>query len=273
MPDCVKVVRMLGIGRKVEANDTLLVGHCGEVLVAVMEVGGIGCIGAYFVKPVCSLYGVAQAPSPASEVPAAATVAASATSFTTAGPVVPETVAKAVVTAAEKTPVIPVRVKRLEKVVTVPPAVAVEIIPKKLLSVSSIRSRASYQSYYAFVVEPPVPTGIVTDNELALNVPVDMEYSCCGAVFDPVYRSSWYAERSAIDGASPESSQVTVNAVPPLTLAPAAGTVNSGYAKTAGTNAAKPRRAFEERMAIAFQMSDCAMIRKVNDSREMFMYW
>jgi hypothetical protein len=127
-------VTILGIGKYVLANTTLEVGHNGTVFVAVIAVGGTGCIGAYFVKPVCSLYGVPHAP--ASVVPDAAPLAALATLLTVAGPAVPETLARAVVTAAEKVPVMPVRVKRLEKFVTVPPAVAVEIIPRKLSFIS-----------------------------------------------------------------------------------------------------------------------------------------
>jgi hypothetical protein len=52
---CVSVVTMLGIGKNVLANTTLLVGHNGAVFVAVIEVGGTGCMGAYFVRPVCRL--------------------------------------------------------------------------------------------------------------------------------------------------------------------------------------------------------------------------
>jgi hypothetical protein len=59
-----------------------------------------------------------------------------------------------------------------------------------------------------------------------------------------------------MDGASPESVQVTVKAVPPGTLAPAAGAVNSGYAKAAGKIAARKTRAFDERMAIVWKTSD-----------------
>jgi hypothetical protein len=113
------------------ANTTLEVGHNGLVFVAVIAVGGTGCIGAYLVKPSCSLYGVPHAPSAAVPVPPAAAPAAS-TLLTVAGPEVPETAAREAVTAAEKVPVMPVSVKRLEKLVTVPPAVAVEIIPRKL---------------------------------------------------------------------------------------------------------------------------------------------
>jgi hypothetical protein len=49
------VVWMLGIGKKVVAITTEEVGHSGDVFIAVIEVGGIGCIGAYLVSPVCSL--------------------------------------------------------------------------------------------------------------------------------------------------------------------------------------------------------------------------
>lgn len=50
------VVWMLGIGRKVVAIDTLLVGYNGFVFFAVTLVGGTGCIGAYRVGPVCIVY-------------------------------------------------------------------------------------------------------------------------------------------------------------------------------------------------------------------------
>ena len=46
---------MLGIGKYVLANATEEVGQRGEVFVAVIAVGGTGCIGAYFVRPVCKL--------------------------------------------------------------------------------------------------------------------------------------------------------------------------------------------------------------------------
>lgn len=49
------MVTILGIGKNVLANTTLEVGHRGLVFVAVIAVGGTGCIGAYFVNPVCSL--------------------------------------------------------------------------------------------------------------------------------------------------------------------------------------------------------------------------
>lgn len=101
---------MLGIGKNVEANATEEVGHSGAVLVAVMAVPGTGCMGAYFVNPVCRLYGVPHAPAAA--VPAAAPAAA--TLLTVSGPVVPETARTAAATVAEKVPVIPVRVNRSE---------------------------------------------------------------------------------------------------------------------------------------------------------------
>ena len=103
---------ILGRGKNVAANETLLVGNRGEVFVAVIAVGGTGCIGAYFVKPVCRLYGVPY--TPASTVPVAPPAAALTTALTAGGPVVPVTVPSAVITAAGKTPVIPVSVKRLE---------------------------------------------------------------------------------------------------------------------------------------------------------------
>lgn len=52
---CVMVVCTLGIGKKVVAIGTEEVGHSGDAFCAVIEVGGRGCIGAYFVGPVCWL--------------------------------------------------------------------------------------------------------------------------------------------------------------------------------------------------------------------------
>jgi hypothetical protein len=46
------VVSMLGMARKVVAKETDEVGQRGDVLVAVIAVGGAGCMGAYFVSPV-----------------------------------------------------------------------------------------------------------------------------------------------------------------------------------------------------------------------------
>jgi len=151
---------MLGIGKNVVAKTTEEVGQRGEVLVAVIAVGGSGCIGAYLVRPSCKLYGVPHAPS--ATVPEAA-AAAFAMLLMVAGPVVPDTVVRAVVTAAENTPVMPVRVNRFEKFVTVPPAVAVETMPRK----------------YAFSPDPPVPIGTVTVALFPLeNDAVASENSC-----------------------------------------------------------------------------------------------
>lgn len=98
---------------------------------------------------------------------------------------------------------------------------------------------------------PPVPTGTVTLTVLAVaKVDAANEYSCCGAVFEPEKRKSVYVVRSDIDGAFPESFQVTVKAVPPGTEAPAAGTVNWGYAKTRGRDAARTRRLLAKSMTV-----------------------
>jgi hypothetical protein len=47
----VSVVTILGIGKNVLARETEDVGHRGDVFVAVIAVPGIGCMGAYFVRP------------------------------------------------------------------------------------------------------------------------------------------------------------------------------------------------------------------------------
>lgn len=52
------VVRIVGTGKKVVANETEEVGQRGDVFTAVIFVPGIGCIGAYLVSPVCKLYAV-----------------------------------------------------------------------------------------------------------------------------------------------------------------------------------------------------------------------
>jgi len=51
----VRVVTWLAIGKKVLAKTTEEVGQRGDVFVAVIAVGGTGCMGAYFVSPVCKL--------------------------------------------------------------------------------------------------------------------------------------------------------------------------------------------------------------------------
>jgi hypothetical protein len=48
-------VTMLGIAKYVLAKETDEVGQSGDVFVAVIAVGGTGCMGAYLVKPVCWL--------------------------------------------------------------------------------------------------------------------------------------------------------------------------------------------------------------------------
>jgi hypothetical protein len=53
-----------------------------------------------------------------------------------------------------------------------------------------------------------------------------------------------------MDGADPESVQVTVNAVPPATEAPAAGTVNLTSASARGKQATSKLRAFNGRMLV-----------------------
>ena len=121
------VVTILGIGKNVLARETEDVGHRGDVLVAVIAVPGTGCMGAYLVRPSCRLYGILHGPSSMASVGALV-----ATSLIGSGPVVPDTCVRAVATASEKTPVIPVRVNRGEKFVTVPPSVAVDIMPRKL---------------------------------------------------------------------------------------------------------------------------------------------
>lgn len=50
-----RVVTWLAIGKKVLAKTTEEVGQRGDVFVAVIAVGGTGCMGAYFVSPVCKL--------------------------------------------------------------------------------------------------------------------------------------------------------------------------------------------------------------------------
>lgn len=46
--------------RYVVARETDDCGYWRAVLVAVIEVGGKGCMAAYFVNPVCDSYGIAQ---------------------------------------------------------------------------------------------------------------------------------------------------------------------------------------------------------------------
>jgi hypothetical protein len=99
---------------------------------------------------------------------------------------------------------------------------------------------------------PPVPTGTVTLIVLPEAKVVDVAtwYNCCGLVFEPENRNIVYVVRSDIDGAAPESIQVTEKAVPPAIEAPAAGTVNSGYPKARGRDATRTRSLLEKRMAV-----------------------
>jgi hypothetical protein len=131
---------MLGIGINVLTRTTEDVGHWGVVTVFVIAVGGTGCIGAYFVRPVWEGYGIPQAPASALE---AAGFAAPARAFTDGGGAVSVTAAFPWMTAAANVPVMPVSVNRLEKVVRVPPAVAVDRRPKKLPVMSAIDQKQS----------------------------------------------------------------------------------------------------------------------------------
>jgi len=125
---------MLGIGMNVLTRTTAEVGKRGSVAVFVIAVGGTGCIGAYFVRPVWEGYGIPKAP--ASGAPAAG-FAAPARAFFDGGGAVSTTAAFPAMTAGANVPVIPVSVNRLEKVVRVPPAVAVDRRPKKLAIMST----------------------------------------------------------------------------------------------------------------------------------------
>jgi hypothetical protein len=96
------------------------VGYWGAVLVAEMEVGGNGCIAAYFVNPVCDSYGIAQrSPLAAAaavlvvevdvEVDEVLVLVPVTALLTSAGPSVPETVK-----VGEKLPVMPLIENRSE---------------------------------------------------------------------------------------------------------------------------------------------------------------
>lgn len=79
--------------------------------------------------PVCMVYGTWKTESPT--VPAAGAAAGGLRMlFTAAGPAVPETSANPFCTAALNCPVMPERVKRLEKFITVPPG-ATPIVRRK----------------------------------------------------------------------------------------------------------------------------------------------
>jgi hypothetical protein len=105
----------------VVANFTDEVECWGAVLVAVIEVGGKGCIAAYFVNPVCDSYGIAQrSPLAAAaaevlvvevdvEVEEVLVLVLVDALLTSAGPSVPDTVK-----VVAKLPVMPLIENRLE---------------------------------------------------------------------------------------------------------------------------------------------------------------
>jgi hypothetical protein len=106
------------------------------------------------------------------------------------------------------------------------------------------------------VPDPPVPTGTVTDTVLpAVKVEDCKRYNCAGDALDPENRNSWYEERSEIDGAIPESAHVTVKAVPPAMLAPAAGTEKATSAQTKEADASTAAMALDRRMIAACTLS------------------
>ncbi len=103
---------------------------------------------------------------------------------------------------------------------------------------------------------PLIPTGTVTDTvSPAAKVEAASWYSCAGEALEPEKRNSVYEERSVINGASPESVQVTVNAVPPGRLAPAAGTENATSQKARGADASRVKIALEKRMVVFSTLS------------------
>lgn len=94
-----------------------LVGWRGVKALAVILVPGMGCIGAYLVKPVCDWYGMlnSSAPGAAAAVVPAAGLALLLTLLTVGGPAVePAMAAIPCTTFGGKVPVMPVSVKRLE---------------------------------------------------------------------------------------------------------------------------------------------------------------
>src|SRR5215469_16894342 len=118
------VVRMVGLPINVVATVYGLLGNRGVFVLAVILLGGYGCIAAYFVGPVCIAQGRAKLPVAPfdGELP---------TSFCVGGPSVPVTDCIPVMTFWGKVPVMPLREKRGEKFVIVPPDVLCETILKK----------------------------------------------------------------------------------------------------------------------------------------------
>jgi hypothetical protein len=140
-----------------------------------------------------------------------------ATSLTVGGPAVSDTLTKPLTT-DEITPVIPLRVNRFEKLVTVPPDRAVDIIPRKLkfISVNTL-NRILHGDILCICTPPPTSIGTTTATVFPAVAyePVPREYSSCGESLDPVYSNKWYAVRSARGGARPESFQAMVKSRPP----------------------------------------------------------
>jgi len=98
---------MVGWPIKVVATEYGLLGNRGFLVLAVILVGGYGCIAAYFVKPVCIAQGRAKLPVAPfdGELP---------TSFSVGGPSVPVTDCMPVMMFWGKVPVMPLREKRGE---------------------------------------------------------------------------------------------------------------------------------------------------------------
>lgn len=105
----VTVYVILAGERYVVAILNALVGFKGVALLAVILVGGTGCIGAYLMSPVCRLYATVNMPAS----PAAAAVVSAAVS-TGGAAVAPSRAVSAAATPAANVPVKPVTEKRPE---------------------------------------------------------------------------------------------------------------------------------------------------------------
>ena len=104
------VVTCFGVGRYVVAFLAELVGYNGVGFFFVIFVPALLCIGAYMVRPVCSVNGTLNGPS----APAAGTAALSLTLFSVSGPSVPSMSLIPACTFGGKVPVMPLNEKRLE---------------------------------------------------------------------------------------------------------------------------------------------------------------
>jgi hypothetical protein len=104
-----------------------LVGNSGLNTLAVICVGGIGCIGAYLVRPVWRLKGISKRPSPPGVPPVPSWLIAS-------GPAVePARAVTAATTAAGAAgPARPEMLKRPDQLIYEPPEEAKEVSLKKL---------------------------------------------------------------------------------------------------------------------------------------------